>query len=46
MTLTFAQTAYRYLLAEVAPKVIETEEESVAILLFKAYFYSHCAKIN
>jgi HTH-type transcriptional regulator/antitoxin HigA len=27
MTLTFDQDAYRHLLAEVAPKVIETEEE-------------------
>ncbi|GAB4210396.1 MAG: hypothetical protein Fur006_70820 [Coleofasciculaceae cyanobacterium] len=27
MTLTFDQSAYRNLLAEVAPKVIETEEE-------------------
>ena len=27
MTLTFDQDAYRNLLAEVAPKVIETEEE-------------------
>lgn len=27
MTLTFDQAAYRKLLAEVAPKVIETEEE-------------------
>jgi HTH-type transcriptional regulator/antitoxin HigA len=32
MTLTFDQTAYRNLLAEVAPKVIETEEEYNRIL--------------
>ena len=32
MTLTFDQTAYRNLLAEVAPKVIETEEEYDRIL--------------
>lgn len=32
MTLTFDQVAYRNLLAEVAPKVIETEEEYDRIL--------------
>jgi HTH-type transcriptional regulator/antitoxin HigA len=32
MTLTFNQTTYRHLLAEVAPKVIETEEEYNRIL--------------
>jgi HTH-type transcriptional regulator / antitoxin HigA len=32
MTLTFNQAAYRHLLAEVAPKVIETEEEYDRIL--------------
>jgi hypothetical protein len=30
MTLTFDQAAYRNLLAEVAPKVIETERSTIA----------------